>query len=41
VTKIRRHYGLTVFRRFIEAIVEQCRDAGLVWGKELYFDATR
>src|SRR5215216_754130 len=31
----------TSFRRFFEAIVEQCREAGLVWGKELYFDATQ
>jgi len=41
LTKIRQRYGLTVFRRFFEAIVEQCRKAGLVWGKELYFDATQ
>ena len=30
-----------MFRRFFEAIVEQCREARLVWGKELYFDATQ
>ena len=30
----------TIFRRFFEAIVEQCQQAGLVWGRELYFDAT-
>jgi transposase len=41
LTKIRQRYGLAVFRRFFEAIVEQCREAGLVWGKELYFDATQ
>ncbi len=41
LTRIRRRYGLTVFRRFFEAIVEQCREARLVWGKELYFDATQ
>jgi transposase len=41
LTRIRRRYGLAVFRRFFEAIVEQCRVAGLVWGKELYFDATQ
>ena len=29
-----------VFRRFFERIVELCVEAGLVWGKELYFDAT-
>jgi transposase len=41
LTRIRRRYGLTIFRRFFEAIVEQCKEAGLVWGKELYFDATQ
>jgi transposase len=41
LTRIRRRYGLTPFRRFFEQIVEQCREAGLVWGKELYFDATQ
>src|SRR3954466_9191712 len=39
LTRIRKRYGLAVFRRFFETIVEPCRDAGLVWGKELYFDA--
>src|SRR6185503_21162338 len=41
LSRIRERYGLAVFRRFFEAIVEQCREAGLVWGKELYFDATQ
>ena len=41
LTRIRQRYGLAVFRRFFEAIVEQCRAAGLIWGKELYFDATQ
>ena len=40
LTRIRTRYGLAVFRRFFEAIVEQCQQAGLVWGRELYFDAT-
>jgi transposase len=40
LTRIRTRYGLDVFRRFFEAIVEQCQQAGLVWGRELYFDAT-
>jgi hypothetical protein len=30
-----------VFRRFFETIIEQCVEAGLVWGKELIFDATK
>jgi transposase len=41
LTRIRARYGLTVFRHFFEAIVEQCQQAGLVWGKELYIDATQ
>jgi transposase len=35
LTKIRTRYGLEVFRRFFDKIVEQCQAAGLVWGKEL------
>ena len=27
--------------RDFETVVEQCREAGLVWGKELFFDATQ
>lgn len=34
-------YGLDVFRRFFEAILEQCQQAKLIWGKELYIDATK
>ncbi len=30
-----------MFRRFFEKIVELCQQAGLVWGKELYFDGTK
>ena len=41
LTRIRERYGLEVFRRFFETIVEQCIRAGLVWGRELYFDATK
>src|SRR5258708_21159100 len=41
LSKIRLRYGLAVFRRFFEAIVEQCQQAKLVWGKELYFDSTQ
>jgi transposase len=40
LTRIRTRYGVEVFRRFFEAIVDQCQQAGLVWGKELYVDAT-
>ncbi len=41
LTRIRTRYGVEMFRRFFEAIVDQCQQAGLVWGKELYFDATK
>jgi transposase len=41
LTRIRERYGLEIFRRFFDAVVEQCIAAGLVWGAELYFDATR
>jgi transposase len=41
LTRIRTRYGLAVFRRFFEAIVEQCVQAKLVWGKELSIDATK
>jgi len=41
LSKIRDRYGLEVFQRFFEHIVELCIAAGLVWGKELYFDGTK
>jgi transposase len=41
LTKIRERYGLEVFRRFFERIVELCVRAGLVRGEELYFDSTK
>src|SRR5688500_4523946 len=41
LTRIRDRYGLEVFRRFFEEIVEMCAEAGLVWGEELYFDSTK
>ncbi len=41
LTKIRTRYGIEVFRRFFDKIVEHCQEAGLVWGKELYIDSTK
>src|SRR3954470_4788108 len=41
LTRIRQRLGVAVFRRFCEHVVELCQAAGLVWGKELFFDATR
>jgi transposase len=41
LTKIRTRYGIEFFRRFFEEVVEQCQQAGLVWGRELYLDSTK
>jgi transposase len=41
LTRIRERFGLEVFRRFFERIVQECMEAGLVWGEELFFDATK
>ncbi|MDP9457916.1 MAG: IS1182 family transposase, partial [Actinomycetota bacterium] len=40
LTRIRERYGLGIFRRFFDRIVEECFDAGLVRGEELFFDST-
>ena len=39
--RIRRRLGIDTFARFFEQIVDLCQEAGLVWGRELYFDATK
>jgi transposase len=41
LTRIRERYGLGIFRGFFERIVEECFEAGLVWGEELFIDATK
>ena len=41
LSKIRTRYGLDVFQQFFEKLVALCLDAGLVWGKELYFDGSQ
>jgi transposase len=41
LTRIGERYGLEVFRGFFGRIVEECMDAGLVRGKELFFDSTK
>ncbi|MGI8916028.1 MAG: transposase [Chloroflexota bacterium] len=41
LTRIRDRLGRAVFQRFFERVVALCQEAGLVWGKELFFDATR
>src|SRR5215211_4952368 len=37
LTRIRQRLGVDVFER----VVDLCQEAGLVWGRELYFDATK
>ena len=37
LSKIRERYGLKIFHRFFEHIIELCIQARLVWGEELYF----
>jgi transposase len=41
LTRIRLRLGLPIFQRFFERVVELCQQAGLVWGKQLFFDATQ
>lgn len=41
LTRIRQRLGIAVFARFFEKVIDLCQAASLVWGKELYFDATK
>jgi transposase len=41
LSRIRARLGVDVFRRCFERVVELCQEAGLVWGRELCFDATK
>ena len=41
LTRIRQRLGVDVFQRFFERIVDFCQEASLVWGHELYVDATK
>src|SRR3954452_5054657 len=41
LTRIRQRLGIAIFERFFEQVVDLCQEAGLVWGRELYFDATK
>jgi transposase len=40
LSKIRRRLGVETFQHFFDHVVDLCQDAGLVWGKELFFDST-
>jgi transposase len=41
LTRIRQRLGVDTFQRLFERVVELCQEAGLVWGKELFFDGTK
>jgi transposase len=41
LTRIRQRLGIETFQRFFEEIVDLCQKADLVWGRELYVDATK
>jgi hypothetical protein len=41
LTRIRQRLGVGIFERFFEKVVDLCQDAGLVWGRELFVDATK
>src|SRR5215203_3675974 len=41
LTRIRQRLGVETFERFFEKVVDLCQEAGLVWGRELFFDATK
>lgn len=41
LSRIRSRYGLGVFRRFFDVMVEHCQQAHLVWGKERSIDSTQ
>jgi transposase len=41
LTRIRQRLGIDIFARFFERIADLCQEAGLVWGQDLFFDATK
>lgn len=41
LTRIRQRLGVDIFLRFFEKVVDLCQEAGLVGGRELFFDATK
>jgi transposase len=41
LTRIRQRFGITIFERFFERIGDLCQEAGLIWGAELFCDATK
>ena len=41
LTRIRQRLGIGIFQRFCEQVIDLCQEMGLVWGQELYVDATK
>ena len=41
LTRIRQRLGIDIFQYFFEQVVDLCQGARLVWGRELYVDATK
>jgi transposase len=41
LTRIRQRLGLPILQRFFEHVVDLCQQAELLWGRELFFDATK
>jgi transposase len=41
LTRIRQRLGIDLFQRFFEQVVDLCQEVDLVWGRELYVDATK
>lgn len=41
LTRIRQRLGVALFERFFEKVVDLCQEAGLIWGRELFVDATK
>jgi hypothetical protein len=39
--RYRHRLGVYVFQDFCKRIVELCQEVGLMWGRELYVDATK
>jgi transposase len=41
LTRIRQRHGIRIFERFFERVADLCQEVGLVWGQELFVDATK
>jgi transposase len=41
LTRIRQRLGIDLFERFFDKAVDLCQEAGLVWGRELFVNASK